>query len=254
MIRLIAYCSDSTASLSGAVPADLAGILLQSRRHNRSRSITGFLACRAGSYLGVIEGDSADVESLLVRLKSDSRHQNLTLLVDDVHRQSRLYEDWRLETTTGSPHLQAVRRFRDEYSDSINELSGPLRQSLEPFFSRSHIESPAVERPGHGEASFEFRIDALPLKSSRFDRLPERLLILAPLLRDWHSISRLVAVSGLGREFVEDTINHPLIKSQLKKRSVDHSGAKSLVRSRLEDGLRQKPVRSKVFNFFSKYF
>ena len=56
---------------------ELEAILAQSRRNNARDGISGMLIYADGSFIQVIEGPVANIESLLARLQGDSRHQDI---------------------------------------------------------------------------------------------------------------------------------------------------------------------------------
>ncbi len=254
MTRLICYCSISIANPDGSVPAELAGILLQSRRFNRRHSISGFLAYQSGWYLGVIEGGSEDVGALFDRIRSDPRHRNVRLILDDPDRRARLYKDWTLESSRGNSRSSAAIIFKSAYPESIRALDNSCRQKLEVFFSGKQQAYARQQRLRGDDAPPEFFLDALPLQLEVLTQLPRRLLILTPLLRDWQTVSDLVTISGQDKEFVSATIEHPIVRKALRKRIRQgrDSDATDAASGSLDSS--ERVNRSKFFAFFSKFF
>ncbi len=66
----------------GLRDADIADILSESRRRNRTRDITGALTVTDRHFGQFIEGHTVDLEPLLVSLARDPRHLELKVLVD----------------------------------------------------------------------------------------------------------------------------------------------------------------------------
>lgn len=78
-MRQILYVSTST------VPgdrADLSGILNQSRHNNAVDGITGLLWSDGTHFLQVIEGPDDSVAATFARIGQDSRHTDITVLLD----------------------------------------------------------------------------------------------------------------------------------------------------------------------------
>jgi len=236
------------------VPVELAGILLQSRRFNGRHAISGFLTYQGGWYLGAIEGDSEAVGSLFDRIQCDPRHRKVQLILDDPSRHTRLYEGWTLESSRGQSRLSAAIVLKSAYPESIRALDKNCRKNLQLFFSGEKPADAGQQRQGDDDGPAEFFLDALPLQLGALTQLPRRLLILTPLLRDWYTVSDLVTISGLDKEFVSSTIEHPQVRESLKKR----------IRRDLDSGVTAAAngthdsangvSRSKFYDFFSRFF
>jgi Sensors of blue-light using FAD len=65
---------------ANAVNADLARILMQSRKNNPTHQLVGALYYSDGCFFQVLEGPSAAVEQLYERLHQDPRHYDLKVL------------------------------------------------------------------------------------------------------------------------------------------------------------------------------
>ena len=84
------YISAATQSLSSQ---ELAELLALSRRNNSTEGISGILVYHQGSFLQVLEGPENAVKETLKRIKSDPRHCNFRLLLED-HVEEPEYEEW----------------------------------------------------------------------------------------------------------------------------------------------------------------
>lgn len=75
----VVYVSFSTRTLS---ETELEELLFNFRIRNKNRGITGLLLYNDLSYMQVIEGNRDVVYALLEKIKKDSRHTNLVILLE----------------------------------------------------------------------------------------------------------------------------------------------------------------------------
>jgi hypothetical protein len=80
-------------AVQGFSPSDLLDLLQLSRRNNARQGITGLLMHRQQVFLQLLEGPRPAVEFLLARLRTDSRHTDLTILAER-QVQARYFPDW----------------------------------------------------------------------------------------------------------------------------------------------------------------
>ncbi len=73
--------------------AMLSGILVQARRNNALRGITGCLICRHDLYLQWLEGPEDRLDALIGKIAVDDRHLAVTVLYRG-HADERLFPDW----------------------------------------------------------------------------------------------------------------------------------------------------------------
>ncbi len=73
--------------------ADLKQLLQQARANNLAHHITGVLLYSHGSYLQVLEGETAVVKQLYEKIKVDYRHARVLTLADGAI-QKRAFPDW----------------------------------------------------------------------------------------------------------------------------------------------------------------
>lgn len=107
-MKRIIYCSQATHDFS---PEALVSLLETSRRNNERAGLSGMLLYSSQSFLQVLEGESAALQSTYVRIMADDRHTNLRLL-KNAEVTAPLFPDW----TMGFEHVD------DE--DLADELDG----------------------------------------------------------------------------------------------------------------------------------
>ena len=75
--------------------AELLELLNESREYNGAHGITGLLLHREDSFLQVMEGRRADIETLYERIKADPRHVRVEVLFQD-KIDKREFSDWQM--------------------------------------------------------------------------------------------------------------------------------------------------------------
>jgi Sensors of blue-light using FAD len=95
----VSYLSRATAPMS---PEQLLSLLLQSRRNNAARGITGMLLYGNETFLQVIEGEDAAVDALVERIGADSRHAGVKILARKAVA-ARQYSDWSMSFERVTP-------------------------------------------------------------------------------------------------------------------------------------------------------
>ncbi|WP_433223910.1 BLUF domain-containing protein [Dactylosporangium sp. CS-047395] len=86
----VAYASAACSPLSGE---ELSGLLLQARRHNARRGVTGILLYHRQSFFQVLEGNGVRVNELYERICKDPRHTNVVKHIQEPIEQ-RMFGDW----------------------------------------------------------------------------------------------------------------------------------------------------------------
>ena len=81
MLYRAIYVSDAVGTAGGSI-LSIAQILGVSEVNNRRDHLTGVLMSHAGQFLQVIEGERADLNRLIQKLRADPRHRDLAFLVD----------------------------------------------------------------------------------------------------------------------------------------------------------------------------
>lgn len=86
----VSYVSRTSAPMTSEALLEL---LLECRKNNRAKNVTGMLLYGNGTFLQAIEGDEETIDGLVEVIKSDPRHERFQLL----HRkpiEHREYADW----------------------------------------------------------------------------------------------------------------------------------------------------------------
>jgi hypothetical protein len=86
----VSYVSRTSQPMSSE---ELLALLLECRKNNRAKNVTGMLLYGNGTFLQAIEGEEETIDGLVEIIKSDPRHERFQLL----HRKQiehREYADW----------------------------------------------------------------------------------------------------------------------------------------------------------------
>jgi hypothetical protein len=84
------YVSSEAIRFSGQ---DLIALLEESRRKNLAAEITGLLLFKDGNFMQLLEGTKEAVVSVMARIKSDSRHRGVRVLMEE-EIPGREFGDW----------------------------------------------------------------------------------------------------------------------------------------------------------------
>ncbi|MFJ4225240.1 BLUF domain-containing protein [Microbacterium sp. NPDC089695] len=92
-------------------------LLTECRRLNGERDITGMLLHRSGRFIQVLEGTPAVVRALAERIRHDSRHHDMRILLEETIAHRR-FADWSMgyRAFRGDPGL-APAGYRDSFAD-----------------------------------------------------------------------------------------------------------------------------------------
>ena len=113
----ISYLSRASEAMSAQA---LLALLMQSRKNNVARNLTGMLLYGNGTFLQVIEGDDAVVDQLVETISADPRHTTIQMLGRrPIER--RQYSEWSMgfERVTDAG-LQQVEGLRDFGASDFN--------------------------------------------------------------------------------------------------------------------------------------
>ena len=72
---------------------NLKNIIHSSQKNNPAKDVTGCLISGTDTYLQMLEGPGKSVDELYSKIKADSRHENIEMLVDE-SVESRLFKFW----------------------------------------------------------------------------------------------------------------------------------------------------------------
>lgn len=113
-------------------------LLSESRQRNLEYNITGLLLYKDHSFLQLLEGDKASVETIFAKIAKDARHQQVTVLHQGVVA-SRMFSEWSMgfENLDNSSYdqLPGFSRFMTEQLDieAITQQHRESRTLLEYF-------------------------------------------------------------------------------------------------------------------------
>lgn len=100
------YTSNATSRLG---QDDVFSIVQNSVTNNMSRDITGFLIYADSRFLQLIEGEEGNLRGLLATLRTDPRHENIDILIDEPVN-ARRFPRWRMQRVAkGSGSAEEIR-------------------------------------------------------------------------------------------------------------------------------------------------
>jgi hypothetical protein len=150
-IMRLAYASEATFEPSSAeqgVEPNVARILMASRRNNGKCELVGGLYYGDNRFFQYLEGEQDDVRTTYERIKGDSRHRNITKLIDEPLKE-RTFSNWSMKYV---PLSTDVRRFLASHNlDSFDPASFTPKQCEEMIDlvrSSSQKQEPTISREG----------------------------------------------------------------------------------------------------------
>jgi len=93
LMRLLYVSESRIAPGAAAAAAAVDAIVATSMRHNPAHDITGALLFTGSHFAQLLEGDSHDIESLMLAICADDRHANV-VVVDRQCMAERRFPDW----------------------------------------------------------------------------------------------------------------------------------------------------------------
>jgi hypothetical protein len=142
-VKSIIYISKCTRPITQPL---LASILASSRRNNAKSGITGFLVCRHGHFLQLLEGPAREVDLLLEKIKADPRHRQIQLL-GECQSSERLTPEWKmgLISAESNPDTteQILSLFRIGNAGETYQSPEALRALLRLFSKGAHPLAPS---------------------------------------------------------------------------------------------------------------
>jgi len=115
------YVSSAVAPFSSV---DLIELLRSAREKNVRAGLTGMLLYHDGNFIQMLEGPAESVDSLIQKLRLDSRHKDLLVLLRKT-LDVRIFGEWQM----------AFRNTRELSPGELSEVSG----YLEPAFFSSRL-------------------------------------------------------------------------------------------------------------------
>ncbi len=144
-MKCITYVSKVVARKNGAViPIGLSDIFSAARKKNAELEITGLLSYRAGYYIQILEGDSDAVDQLFSKIKSDPRHQNISVLFDFKITQ-RSFPNWSMKLVGSVNKDQNFLQFMSQSSEKIWSLDNTQKQLLEVFYGLDNTSPASIQ-------------------------------------------------------------------------------------------------------------
>ena len=126
LLYQLVYCSRATPGVDDAA---VHGILRSARRDNPVYGITGLLVFGGGVFFQWLEGPRGNIQSLMDRLRADTRHADVVTLASSEELRERLFPDWAMELV-GSAHVRDV--LQDALDSTTDAASAAtLRQLLQ---------------------------------------------------------------------------------------------------------------------------
>ena len=121
-MRQYVYVSTAESLDSGAIES----IVATAQRNNARNGITGFLLYNGRNFLQLIEGDRADVITLMGRIATDSRHDGIVRLHDG-EADARACPGWsmqrlRLVNDPAQRRAAIAEELPDDLAPSIRQL------------------------------------------------------------------------------------------------------------------------------------
>lgn len=112
--------------------SDLVSIVETAKVSNAVHEITGVLSYSYGHYMQVLEGNDADVSSLLKNIRKDSRHQNITEILD-LEIDERIFSDWSMNLVPLLKRNESFISFIDVLNNNIALLSRKQKRLMKIF-------------------------------------------------------------------------------------------------------------------------
>ena len=118
MLSQLIYVSTPNKSFNDA---ELDNLLTVAREKNHEREITGILLYTGSNFFQVLEGEESEVEFVFEKIKNDSKHKDIVLIVKEAISK-RSFEDWNMAfTRVSSDEIRDIVGFKD-----LNNLSTTL--------------------------------------------------------------------------------------------------------------------------------
>jgi Sensors of blue-light using FAD. len=100
----------SSEAAPGLAAAELEEMLAESRIRNRAHGITGVLIFVEGAFLQILEGEKADVLSLMERIERDPRHRGIKVFYEQ-EVDERAFASWSMAYL--SPSAEEVSKWAE---------------------------------------------------------------------------------------------------------------------------------------------
>jgi hypothetical protein len=126
-VYFLLYVSRSLLRLPGQ-SGEVDRIVAVARRENARLGVTGALVFSRAHFAQVLEGDRQAVETLMARIRRDSRHDSVTVVAEGP-RDGRLFPHWSMAYSGGS--LYVDRHIKPLLAPAAEPgATGPLAEKL----------------------------------------------------------------------------------------------------------------------------
>ena len=137
MLYSICFISNSVQLLQ---EDELESFLAHSIVHNVVRNISGILLYNEGTFFEVMEGEYVDISVLISKIKRDSRHNNVTIMIEQ-EISNRLFDSFQTGIVSpGNKVKKRLLKFKRQLPKA-SQYSKSLRTLLDSFTSQEIISS-----------------------------------------------------------------------------------------------------------------
>ena len=137
-LKCVAYISKAPLTKGGVcLPIGLSDIVKASNR-NRNLNMTGFLCYRQGYYFQVIEGPHKEVEQLILKISTDSRHIEPCILINkSIYK--RCFPEWQVSVFDFIDQSQLFKQFINNYKVDAASLTEQQKLGIQKFYDLKNL-------------------------------------------------------------------------------------------------------------------
>ena len=133
-MKCIAYVSRvPIKDRSIRMPSGLSDIISVSSKHNPQSHITGIISYREGQYLQVLEGPDIEVDRLMAKISSDTRHENIWVFLNKSVTE-RSFRNWGISVFDFVDQGAFFDDFIEKNSVVLNSFDEQQTKRIQPFF------------------------------------------------------------------------------------------------------------------------
>lgn len=150
----LTYASQAnfTSNKQGGVEAEVARILLQSRRNNPKQQLGGVLHFGNGYFFQCLEGERGTVTAAYERIAKDPRHTRVQMLELNTV-QKRRFQDWSMKYVALDSDIQALlAKHNLKNFDPYAFNSALIEKLIDLFAGAADHEGYAPANPGYAKA------------------------------------------------------------------------------------------------------
>lgn len=108
-------------------------MITAAQKANQECNITGILCYRRGCFFQIIEGDDDVVDQLFLKIQSDSRHEQVNVILD-ISITQRFFSLWSMKLSGSVRKDVDFLKFISEYSDRLESLTSKQRTLFSHFY------------------------------------------------------------------------------------------------------------------------